>query len=73
MSSKPIQFAQISKREIAVLDLIAKGYNSKAAAKLLQITTYTVQTHRRNMLRKTGCGNTHHLVMWAMGQGLLKV
>lgn len=71
MISTSTTLIKISHREIDVLGLIAKGCNSKAVAELLQIKTYTVQTHRRNMLRKTGCANTQQLVLWAMGQGLL--
>jgi DNA-binding CsgD family transcriptional regulator len=44
----------ISKSELKELDLILKELTSETIGKQLEITMSTVQTHRRNMLRKTG-------------------
>lgn len=63
----------ISKREQMVLALIAQGYNSQRTGEALHISINTVQTHRRNMLRKTGFSNTQQLVGWAVGQQLIRV
>ena len=41
----------ISKRELKILGLEAKGYTSEKIAGVLEIAKTTVQTHRRNMLR----------------------
>lgn len=62
----------ISKSELKVLDLVAKGFNSEMIGPLLNIAKSTVQTHRRNMLRKTGFSNTQQLVGWAVKEGLVK-
>lgn len=55
----------ISKSELKVLNLIAKGLTIESIGQKLEITKYTVQT-RRNMLRKTGLNNTQQLVGWAV-------
>lgn len=62
----------LSKSELKVLYLVAKGYTSKVIGEKLEIATSTVQTHRRNMLRKTGFNNTQQLVGWAVKEGLVK-
>ena len=63
---------QITDRELMVLALVARGYNSGEIGKSLTITKATVQTHRRNMLRKTGFKNTQQMVGWGYREGLLK-
>ena len=55
----------LSKREQDVIQLLAKGYNSKRIGEELQITEATVQTHRRNMLRKLKVHNSTELISWA--------
>ena len=62
----------ISDRELMVLALVARGYNSQQIGEALTITKATMQTHRRNMLRKTGFINTQHMVGWGYREGLLK-
>lgn len=62
----------LSKSELKVLTLICNGYTSEIIGLKLDITKNTVQTHRRNMLRKTGFNNTQQLVGWAVREGLVK-
>ncbi|MFV5702516.1 response regulator transcription factor [Flavobacterium sp. XS2P12] len=62
----------LSKSELKVLTLICNGYTSENIGVKLGITKSTVQTHRRNMLRKTGFKNTQQLVGWAVREGLVK-
>ncbi|HEY8659330.1 MAG TPA: helix-turn-helix transcriptional regulator [Hanamia sp.] len=62
----------LSKQEINVLGLVSQGFISQQIAETLAITRLTVQTHRRNMLRKTGFNNTQQLVGWAVREGLVK-
>lgn len=62
---------QISKRELEILELVAKGYTSEKIGQELHIAKSTVQTHRRNMLAKTGFSNTLQLVGWAYREKLL--
>ena len=62
----------LSRQEINILGLVSQGFISQQIAETLAITRLTVQTHRRNMLRKTGFNNTQQLVGWAVREGLVK-
>ncbi len=62
----------LSKRELGILQLVALGFNSEQIALALTIAKSTVQTHRRNMLRKTGFNNTQQMVGWGYRARLLK-
>ncbi|MGI6304484.1 MAG: response regulator [Bacteroidales bacterium] len=61
----------ISKREKAVLELICLGLTNNEIAKKLNISTYTVDGHRRNLIIKTGVKNTPSLVMFAVQNELI--
>lgn len=67
-----IKSSVLSKSELKVLNLVAKGFTSELIGQKLEITKSTVQTHRRNMLRKTGFNNTQQLVGWAVKEKLVK-
>ena len=62
----------ISSRELKILGLVAKGYTSEKIGEVFEIAKTTVQTHRRNMLRKTGFNNTQQMVGWGYRLKLLK-
>ena len=64
-------FTPLSEREVQVLQLVAKGEKSVDIAKRLGISKYTVDNHRKNMLRKTNTSNSMELVLWAVRNGLL--
>lgn len=59
----------LSVREREVLFLIMQGYNSEEIGDRLYISKSTVQTHRKNMLRKTGCSSTPALISYAVKSG----
>jgi len=44
----------LSDREMAVLNYVLEGKNSREIAELLYLSINTVHTHRRNILKKTG-------------------
>lgn len=52
----------ITPREKEILNLIAKGCDTKAIAKILNISPNTVETHRKNMLARSGAKNTTALI-----------
>lgn len=62
----------LSKSELKVLTLISAGFTSETIGLKLEITKSTVQTHRRNMLRKTGFKNTQQLVGWAVREEFIR-
>ena len=61
----------ISERELEILQLISVGKSSKSIADSLCISEHTVSTHRKNMLKKTGCQTSHELVRYAIANGLM--
>ncbi|MCC5932028.1 MAG: response regulator transcription factor [Cyclobacteriaceae bacterium] len=65
-------FPHLSRREKDVLRLIMDEYTTQEIADKLFISFGTVETHRRNMLIKTGARNTVGLVKLALEYNLLK-
>lgn len=61
----------LSKREIEILKWAVEGYSSKQIADKLCLSFNTVNTHRRNMLRKTNSQNSMELLRYAIQYGLL--
>jgi DNA-binding NarL/FixJ family response regulator len=62
---------RISSREREILQLIAEGKSTSEIAKLLVISTRTVETHRTNIMRKLGFSSQIDLIRFAFKQGLL--
>lgn len=61
----------LTPREKEIIRLIAEGQNTKEIASTLFISINTVESHRKNMLLKTGLKNVAHLVKWAYENGHL--
>ena len=55
----------LSKREKEIIHLITQGFTSHEIAEKLFLSTYTVDTHRRNILRKLDLKNTAMMVLYA--------
>ncbi len=62
---------QITDRELEVLRLLAQELTSKQIADKLFISERTVETHRKNLMRKTGANNGIGLMRYAYGKKLL--
>jgi DNA-binding NarL/FixJ family response regulator len=62
----------ISKREMEVLQLIAKGLTTMEIADQLFTSKRTIETHRKNLLDKTNSKNTASLIRFAVVNGLIK-
>lgn len=59
----------ITRREREILLLIADGLTTKEIAARLSISVPTVETHRGNLMAKTGARNVAGLVRFAVGLG----
>ncbi len=70
-SSHDHSYHELTKREMEVLKLIAKEFNSKEISDQLCISPRTVETHRKNILQKLGAKNTVGLIKAAMGANLI--
>ncbi len=60
-----------SQSEFEILQLLAIGMDSDKIAEKLFLSTHTVNTHRRNLLKKTNKSFTHELVIELMEKGIL--
>ncbi len=61
--------SQVTKRERDILCLLLDGKNSLEIAKLLIISKFTVDTHRKNLLNKMKVNNTAELVSKSIKMG----
>ncbi|MBL4654978.1 MAG: response regulator transcription factor, partial [Bacteroidia bacterium] len=61
-----------TKREIEILKLISHEYTSPQIAEKLFISTYTVDTHRKNLIAKLDVKNVAGLVKYAVQNGLVE-
>lgn len=61
----------LTEREIEVLRLIVNELNSREIAEKLFISERTVETHRKNLMRKTNATNTVGLVKYAYANKLI--
>jgi len=61
----------LSKREREILTLISQGYTSIGISQALYISKHTVETHRKNILRKLNFSSSTELVKFAVQQGLV--
>lgn len=62
---------ELSERETEVLVLLARGCSSKEIADKLNISVHTVNTHRKNITRKTGIKSVAGLAVYAMLHNLI--
>lgn len=62
---------RLGTREQQVLKLVAQGYSSSDIAKRLFIAVSTVETHRRNIVRKLGIHRVADLTRYAVRVGLV--
>lgn len=61
----------LSRRELELLQLIAKGSSYSSCADVMHISLATVQTHIRNMYRKLEVSNQRQAIVKAQSSGLL--
>jgi len=62
---------KLSEREMQILKLIVEGKTNKQIAHMLNVSPYTVKTHRQNLLHKQSANNTAQLIANARLNGLL--
>lgn len=62
---------RLTARELDILRLIAKEYNNAKIAETLFISERTVETHRKNMLRKTNYSTMLGLLKFAVEHNML--
>lgn len=69
-SRNPVRHT-LSRREVQVATLLAEGKTAPAIAAAINISTSTVNVHRRNIMRKLGVKNAVELTRYAIRAGLI--
>ncbi|MBV6639236.1 MAG: response regulator transcription factor [Cyclobacteriaceae bacterium] len=63
----------LSQREYEVLKLITKGYKTTEIADELYVSVHTINSHRKNILKKLNLKSPTELIVYAMETGLVKI
>jgi DNA-binding NarL/FixJ family response regulator len=66
-------FPELGKREREVVQLLAEGKTSKEIAYMLDISTRTVEAHRRNITQKLDIHSVAELTKYALREGLTRL
>jgi DNA-binding NarL/FixJ family response regulator len=62
----------LSAREQEIVQLLAEGKSNKQVARALGISVKTAETHRSNIMRKTGLGSLAELVRFAVRNKIIE-
>lgn len=62
---------ELTKRETAVLVEVARGLTNKEIAERLNVSVFTVTSHRKNIVRKTGIKSVAGLTVYALLNNLI--
>lgn len=63
--------SELSKRELEILELVARGLTTKEITSKLFVSEATIKTHRYNIMRKLDIHDVAGLTRFAFDQGLL--
>jgi DNA-binding NarL/FixJ family response regulator len=61
----------LSEREIEVIKLVAKEYSTQEIADILNLSTHTVETYRKNLIKKVNVKNAIGLAMYAVKHNMI--
>ncbi|NIN01039.1 MAG: response regulator [candidate division Zixibacteria bacterium] len=63
----------LTQREREIIQLIAESFTNKEIARQLNISLYTVQVHRKNIMKKLGINKHASLIRYAIKEGISKL
>ncbi len=66
-----INIKELTKRETEIVKLVAEGKTAKVIAEKMFISIHTVNTYRKNILKKLGVKNASELVMYAIKSNII--
>lgn len=69
--SQPEGESKLTERELEILKLITKEFSNKQIAEELHISERTVETHRKNIFRKTGTTSLVGLIKYAYANNIV--
>jgi len=61
----------LTDREKEILQLLAEGKSNKEVASLLDLSVYTVETHRANLMQRLGLHSTAEIVLYAVRKKII--
>jgi len=61
----------LTPREREILQLVAEGKSNKEVANLLNLSVYTVETHRSNIMQKLNLKGIPELTLYAVRKGII--
>jgi DNA-binding NarL/FixJ family response regulator len=61
----------LTQRERELLQLIAEGKSNKDVANMLNLSLYTVETHRGNIMEKLNLHTVPELILYAVRKGVI--
>lgn len=64
-------YGLLTQREREVLHMLAEGKSNKEIAGILNLSQYTVETHRRNIQEKLNLHSLAELILYAVRKGLI--
>ncbi len=71
--SETCEPSDLSPREYEVLQLITQGMKTVEIADKLHVSIHTINSHRKNILKKLNLKSPAELIVYAMESGLVKV
>ncbi len=66
-----VRFSELTEREMDVVILLSRGYTNKEMATKLNLSKYTIETHRKNLMKKLKLKTSGQLIYFAAQQGLV--
>ena len=63
--------SKLTTREIEILQLIAEGVTTKEIAYQLNLSTHTIYTHRKNIMKKLGLNSSSEMILYAVKSGMV--
>jgi len=70
---KFIDKLQLTDREIEIIELVCQGYNNNKIADKLFLSPKTIESHKTNLLSKTGTKNSAELIIFAIKNELIEI
>lgn len=61
----------LTAREREILQLLAEGKSNKDVATMLNLSPYTIETHRSHILQKLGLHTVPELILYAVRKGII--
>lgn len=73
LSDPPIiEIGDLSEREMQIIKYVGRGMSSSDIASKLHVSIHTINSHRKNILKKLGLKSPTELIIYAVDKGWIK-